>query len=216
MSALSGFLVFLKCLTCPRGELGRSKQNYSRANVFIYHTFKIGKCTIKEKGSVICVMNFSGISQTHLVQLNLTMAVEINDLKTTISSLLNQSRFAQSRVVNLKIRPITITSAKLNETEQMPYSLLHVWGASHDFCRGMRRRKKSLVRNPATRRRQQAWQLIANCVNTQVVQGTSRYDANYTCESHEINVLHESCMCDNDSLTLQPLRDNENLGAGKK
>lgn len=58
------------------------------------------------------------------------------------------------------------------------------------------------MRNPATRRRQQAWQQIANCVNTQVVQGTSRNDANYTCESHEINVLHESCICDNDSLIL--------------
>lgn len=74
----------------------------------------------------MCVINFSGISQTHLVQLNLTMAIKMPDLKTIISSLLNQSRFAQSRLVNLKIEPITIMSAKLNETEQMPYFLAPV------------------------------------------------------------------------------------------
>lgn len=53
---------------------------------------------------------------------------------------------------------------------------------------------------PTTRKRQQAWQLMASFVNVQVIQGTSIYRANYICESHYINVLHKSCVHGNDLL----------------
>lgn len=71
----------------------------------------------------------------------------------------------------------------------------------------------------AAKRRQQAWKPVANCVNAQIVRGTSRYDANCSCESHEINVLRKPCVYDNDSLVLlrcKPLSGEEKQGAGKK
>lgn len=66
---------------------------------------------------------------------------------------------------------------------------------------------------PATRKGQQAWQLMASFVNVQVIQGTSIYRANYTLESHDINVLHKSC---NDILILSDAAPQENLRAGHK
>lgn len=81
-------------------------------------------------------------------------------------------------------------------------ALLHLRGANQVSVEKNSSEREEPDTAAAARPRQQTWQPTANCVNVSVFQGASRYDANYTCESHEIDVLHKPCVYDTLILSL--------------